>query len=326
MTPSAARVRGVASYVPERVLSNADLERMVDTNDEWIRERSGIRERRIAAPDETVASMAAAATERLLRDEDVSPAEVDVIVFSTSSWDQLLPSSAASLQALIGAPNAAVFDLSAACSGWLYALAVANGLVGTGQARTVLVVGADRMSSIVNYEDRATCVLFGDAAGASLVTAAEGSDSRILSTYMKSDGTLAKLLHRPGPFPPTAKAVANGEYFVHMVGREVFKHAVRMMADACQQALDRAGLTIDDVDLLVPHQANSRIIEATAKHAGIAMDQVFVNVDRYGNTSSATIPVALDEAVRGGKLKPGMVVLLAAFGAGFTWGSVALRW
>lgn len=326
MNVPATRMDGVATYVPETVLTNADFERMVDTSDEWIRERTGITERHIAGPGETLASMSSAAVCRLLREQGVDPLSLDAIIVGTASWDRLLPSTACDIQAQIGARNAAGFDVSAACSGFLYGLSIADAMVAAGRADTVLVVGAERLSSITDYGDRATCILFGDAAGATLVRRANGDGHGILSTFLKSDGTLAELLYRPGRFPVTVEQLERGDYFLRMAGREVFKAAVRSMAEACDAALARAGLTAEQVDLLIPHQANIRIIESTAKHSGIPMDRVFVNIDRYGNTSAASIPLALDEAVRSGRLTPGMTVLMVAFGGGFTWASALVRW
>jgi 3-oxoacyl-[acyl-carrier-protein] synthase-3 len=262
------------------------------------------------------------------REHGLTPLDLDAIVYATASPDRLLPSQACDLQAILGAKNAAAFDVGAACSGFLYALNVAEGLVAADQARRVLVVAAEKLSRIMDWQDRATAVLFGDGAGATIVQPASGSRG-ILSTYMKSDGTLAELLYRPGGgalHPPDEALLADRSYFIHMAGREVYKAAVLSMADACDQALQRACLTGKDVDLLIPHQANIRIIESTAKHAGMPMDKVFVNVDRYGNTSAASIGIALDEAVRTGRVQPGMTILLVAFGAGFTWASMVLKW
>jgi 3-oxoacyl-[acyl-carrier-protein] synthase-3 len=264
----------------------------------------------------------------VLREHGLTPLDLDAIVYATASPDRLLPSQACDLQSILGAKNAAAFDVGAACSGFLYAINVAEGLVAADQARRVLVVAAERLSKIMDWTDRATAVLFGDGAGATIVQPATGKRG-ILSTYMKSDGTLAELLYRPGGGalqPPDAAMLAERSYYIHMAGREVYKAAVLSMADACDHALQRAGLTAGDVDLLIPHQANIRIIESTAKHAGLPMDKVFVNVDRYGNTSAASIGIALDEAARTGRLQPGMTILLVAFGAGFTWAAMAVRW
>jgi 3-oxoacyl-[acyl-carrier-protein] synthase-3 len=320
---------GTGRYVPSKVLTNADLERLVDTSDEWIRERTGIRERRIAEPHETVAYMSKCAADQVLAVAGIGPEDLDAIVMGTATPDRLLPSSACDLQALLGATNAAAFDVSAACSGFLYGLSVAEGMVASGMAKHVLVLGAERLSTITDYQDRATCILFGDGAGATLVRPASDGKRGLLSGYLKTDGRLAELLYRPGGggvHPPDERLIAERGYFIKMAGREVFKAAVRSMADACEQALQRAGLTAQDVDLLIPHQANIRIIEATAKHAGVPMDKVYVNIDRYGNTSAASIPIALDEGVRTGRIVEGTTVLMAAFGGGFTWGAMVVRW
>jgi len=323
-----AELLGTGSYTPPRVVTNDDFSKMLDTSDEWIRERTGIRERHIATDAETNALMGKAAADVVLGEHGLTPLDLDAIVYATASPDRLLPSQACDLQAILGAKNAAAFDVGAACSGFLYAINVAEGLVAAGQARRVLVVAAEKLSKIMDWTDRATAVLFGDGAGATIVQPATG-DRGILSNYMKSDGTLAELLYRPGGgalHPPDEAMLAERSYYIHMAGREVYKAAVLSMADACDQALQRAGLTGADVDLLIPHQANIRIIESTAKHAGLPMDKVFVNVDRYGNTSAASIGIALDEAVRTGRVRPGMTILLVAFGAGFTWASMAVRW
>jgi 3-oxoacyl-[acyl-carrier-protein] synthase-3 len=257
----------------------------------------------------------------------VNASEIDVIVLSTATPDRLLPSTAVDLQAELGAGRASAFDISAACSGWLYALTVGEGLIMNGTAETVLVVGAEKMSSIVDWTDRATCVLFGDGAGATVLKRSKGGKG-ILSAFMRSDGQLADLLYRPhggASVPFSEQVLSDRSHYVKMAGREVFKHAVRSMAEAADRALDAAKLTGSDIDLLIPHQANVRIIEATAKHANVPMEKVFVNVDRYGNTSSASIPIALDEAIESGRVREGSTVLMVAFGAGFTWASMVVR-
>lgn len=320
---------GSGRAVPEKVLTNADLERMVDTSDQWIRDRTGIRERRIASDDETLARMAQCACTQVLEDAQVDVLEIDSIIFGTASPDRLLPSQACDLQAALGADNAAAFDVTAACSGFLYGLAVAEGLVAAGTATNVLVVGGDRLSRITDYTDRATCILFGDGVGATLVRPARNGDRGILSTYIKTDGRLGELLWRPGGgaiHPPSEEMLADRSYFLRMAGREVFKHAVRSMADACDHALIQAGLTTDDVDVLIPHQANLRIIESLTKHAGIPLEKTYINIDRYGNTSAASIPIALDECVREGRIKPGSNILMVAFGGGLTWAATMVRW
>jgi 3-oxoacyl-[acyl-carrier-protein] synthase III len=299
----------------------------IETSHEWIVERTGISERRIARDGESTCSMAADAARKAMERAGVGAGELDTIILSTATPDRLLPATAVDVQAALGASRAAAFDLSAACSGWLYGLTVGEGMLMTGAAKTVLVVGAEKMSAIVDWQDRATCVLFGDGAGAAVLKRSREGKG-ILSSFLRSDGTLAELLYRPhgGATTPLSEAVlAERSHYVKMAGREVFKHAVRMMADAADRALDGARLTGADVDLMIPHQANVRIIEATAKHANIPMSKVFVNVDRYGNTSSASIPIALDEAIEAGRIKDGSTVLLCAFGAGFTWGSMVVR-
>lgn len=315
-------------WLPERVLTNAELERMVDTSDAWITERTGIKERRIAPPEIGAAEMGAQAAKIAMCRAGIHAGEIDVIVVATATPDRLLPATACDLQALLGATNAAAFDVSAACTGFIYALTVAEGLLAAGRGEIALVISTEKMSGIVDWTDRATCVLFGDGAGAAVVRKST-NDRGILSSFIRSDGTLAELLWRPagGVKVPVDYAVLDEKaHLIKMAGREVFKAAVRSMAEAADQALLRAGLTGEDIDLLIPHQANMRIIEATARYANIPMEKVYVNVERYGNMSSATIAVALDEAIEEGRLKPGSKVLMVAFGAGFTWGSLVLRW
>jgi 3-oxoacyl-[acyl-carrier-protein] synthase-3 len=324
-----AEVASVGVAVPPHVLTNADLTRTLDTSDEWIVERTGIRERHIAGPEQPVAMLAREASEQAMTAAGVAPAQIGAIVLATATPDRLLPSTACDLQALLGAENAAAFDIGAACPGYVYALTVAEGLIASGQSDTVLVVGAEKLSTITDFQDRSTAILFGDGAGASVVRPASTPGRGILSTVINSDRRLAPLVYRPGggsADPISEKVVCERSHYMKMAGREVFKAAVLAMSDACDQALRRAGMSADQVDLLVPHQANLRIIEATAKHAGMPMSKVMVNLDRYGNTSSASIPLALEQAQREGRIGPGSVVLLVAFGAGFTWGSTVIRW
>jgi 3-oxoacyl-[acyl-carrier-protein] synthase-3 len=319
---------GTGSYTPRRVVTNDEFSKVLDTSDQWIRERTGIRERRVAGPDESNACMAKAAADQVLRDTGLTALDLQAIVVATCSPDRLLPSQACDVQALLGARNAAAFDVGAACTGFMYALNVAEGLVVTGQASNVMVIASEKLTTITDWSDRTTAVLFGDGAGATLVRPTSGGRG-ILASYMRSDGSLAELLYRPGggaAHPPDEALLKDHSYFIKMAGREVFKAAVLSMADACDKVLERAHLTPEQVDLLIPHQANIRIIEATAKHAGIPMDKVFVNVDRYGNTSAASVAIALDEAARTGRLQPGMKVMLVAFGAGFTWASMVVQW
>ncbi len=319
---------GLGTYVPTPVLTNADFERMLDTSDTWIRERTGILERHIAGPGDTTSGMGSEAGRRALAEAGLAPEQLDLIVAATATPDRLLPATACDIQATLGAKNAAAFDVTAACPGWIFGLVVAEAMIASGQAERALVVGTERLSAITDYTDRATAVLFGDAAGAAVLVRAQ-DERGVLSSYLKSDGTLAELLYRPGggaAHPPSEALLKDHSYYLKMAGREVFKAAVRAMADAAACALARAGLTGDQVDLLVPHQANIRIIQATAEHAHIPEERVYVNVDRYGNTSSASIPLALDEARASGRLKAGMTVLLVTFGAGFTWGAMVVRW
>jgi 3-oxoacyl-[acyl-carrier-protein] synthase III len=323
-----AVMAGTGRSAPEHVMHNEDFAAIgIETSHEWIVERTGIHSRHIARNGETTSSMAADASRKAMERAGVHAGDIDAIVLSTATSDRLLPSTAVDLQAQLGASRAAAFDIDAACSGWLYGLTVAEGMIAAGTAETVLVVGSEKMSSIVDWKDRATCVLFGDGAGATVLRRARGGKG-ILSTYMRSDGTLAELLYRPsgGASNPFCEEVLNDRsHYVKMAGREVFKHAVRSMSDAADRALDGAKLTGSDIDLLIPHQANVRIIEATAKHANIAMEKVYVNVDRFGNTSSASIPIALDEALESGRIGDGSNVLMVAFGAGFTWASMVVR-
>jgi len=324
-----AEVASVGVAVPSRVVTNHDLSQVLDTSDQWIVERTGIRERHIAGPEQTVAMLSQEAAGHAMAAAGVTAAELDTIVCATVSPDRLLPSTACDLQALLGAENAAAFDIGAACPGYIYGLTVAEGLIASGQSETVLVVGAEKLSTITDFQDRSTAILFGDGAGASIVRRSSTPGRGILSTFIKSDGRLAPLLYRPGggsADPISEKVVCERSHYMKMAGREVFKAAVLAMANACDEALSRAGMTADQVDLLIPHQANLRIIEATAKHAGLPMSKVMVNVDRYGNTSSASIPLALAQALAEGRVGPGSVLLLVAFGAGFTWGSAVIRW
>ena len=323
-----AAVMATGRGIPDHVMTNYDFASIgVETSHEWIVERSGIVERHVAKEGDSTCSMAATAARQAMARADVHPGQLDAIILSTASPDRLLPATAVDVQAVLGASRAAAFDIGAACSGWLYGMTVAEGLIATGVAETILVVGSEKMSAIVDWKDRATCVLFGDGAGAAILQRSR-TGKGILSAYMRSDGQLADLLYRPAggaTIPMSAQVLDERTHLVRMAGREVFKHAVRSMSDAADRALDGARLTGADIDLLIPHQANIRIIEATAKHSNIPMDKVYVNVDRYGNTSSASIPIAIDEAIEKGLIKEGTTVLLVAFGAGFTWASMVIR-
>jgi 3-oxoacyl-[acyl-carrier-protein] synthase-3 len=323
-----AAITGCGMYVPERVLTNADLERMVDTSDEWIRVRTGIVERRVAGPSEHTSVIATRAAERALAAAGVSRSAVDLVVLATCTPDRPFPASACTVQAKLGLSNAAAFDLGAACSGFVYGLSVATSMIRGGLHRTVLLIGADVFTHLINWHDRNTCVLFGDGAGAVVLQATE-QPLGLLSARLGSwgDGEHLMAAEAGGTrMPATAETIMQGKQYVYMNGREIFKHAVRQMGDSAQQALADVRLSTDEVKLVIPHQANLRIIEATAKRLEVPMDRVFVNVDRYGNTSAGTIPIALCEAVDQGRLDPGDIVLLTAFGGGLTWGSAVVRW
>jgi 3-oxoacyl-[acyl-carrier-protein] synthase-3 len=318
---------GTGSYVPDRVLTNRDLEAMVDTSDEWITTRTGIRERRIAAEDQPASALASEAARRALDDAGIPPAELDLIIVGTVTGDRIFPSTGCRVQDLLGARGAYAFDIAAACSGFLYGLSIAEVQVASGAADTVLVIGVETLSRITNWTDRNTCVLFGDAAGA-VVLRSTGREGGILSTRLHSDGSLVHLLEMPGGGslrPPSHETVDERLHTLRMSGNEVFKHAVRAMGSVAAEALEAAGYGPGDLSLLVPHQANIRIIEATAKRLGLPMEKVYVNIDRYGNTSSASVPLALDEARRTGRIRPGDLVEMVAFGGGFTWAASVVR-
>lgn len=323
-----ARITGTGSYVPEKVLTNLDLEKIIDTNDEWIRSRTGICERHIAADDENTSDLATRAAERALEMAGVAANEIELIVVGTITGDYPWPATACIVQSNLGAMNAGAFDVSAACSGFLYALSCAVDRIEAGRCKKALVIGAEILTRIIDWEDRNTCVLFGDAAGAVVLEAREG-DRGILSTHLHADGTQLELLYQPGFGTrnlPNVESLEKKDYFLQMQGNEVFKVAVRSMADVARIALEANNMSVADIDLFIPHQANIRILEATAKRIGLHDDQVYINVDRFGNTSGATIPLALDEANRAGRIKEGDILLFDAFGGGFTWASTLLRW
>jgi 3-oxoacyl-[acyl-carrier-protein] synthase-3 len=325
---SSVSIIGTGSYVPEKVLTNADLEKMVDTTDEWILTRSGIRERHIARADEATSDMAAEASRRALAQAGVTAEEVDLIIVATITPDMVMPNTACLVQNLIGAKKATCFDLEAACSGFLYAVHVATQFIKAGAAKTALVIGAEKLSTVTDWEDRTTCVLFGDGAGAVVLRGCD-SNQGILATVTGSDGSLADLLKIPAGGsrnPATVETIQKRQHYMQMAGKEVFKNAVRNMGDAVRDALEKSGLTVDDVALVVPHQANMRIVEAIRERLGVMPEKFYINLDRMGNTSAASIPVALDEAVRTGRVKKGDVIVTVAFGGGFTWGATVMRW
>ena len=328
MTIPRAKIIGTGSAVPDRVLTNHDLEQMVETSDDWITVRTGIKERRVAAEGEYTSTFATCAARQALEMARVDPAELDLIICGTVTPDFPFASTACIIQNNLGASRSAAFDISAACSGFLYGLSIADKFIKTGAATKVLVIGVEVLSRIVDWTDRNTCCLFGDGAGA-VVLSAENGPTGILSSHIYSDGGYWELLHQPGPgnrYSASQQLLDSGQVFIKMQGNEVFKLAVRAMEDAAQAALSANGYTIADLDYLIPHQANRRIIDAIGKRLGLDRDKVFVNVDRYGNTSAASIPIALDEANRAGALKRDALVLLDAFGGGLTWAAVLMRW
>ena len=319
-----ARIAGTGSYLPENIVTNHDLEQRVDTSDQWIRERTGIEQRHIARDGETTVDLAEKAARRALEAAGVAASEIDLIVFATSTPDKIFPSSACILQARLGIRGCPAFDIQAVCSGFVYALSVADKFIRTGSSRKALVVGAEVFSRIINWDDRATCVLFGDGAGAVVLEANE--ETGILSTHIHADGQYEDLLHVPCGIADDFERVKAGEAFVEMKGNEVFKVAVNTLGKIVDETLDANGMQKSDVDWLVPHQANLRIIAATAKKLKLPMDRVVVTVNKHGNTSAASIPLALDTAVRDGRIQRNEVLLLEAFGGGFTWGSALIRY
>ena len=322
-----ARITGTGSYASARVLTNADLERMVATSDEWIQDRTGIRERRLAAAGEACSDLAVQAGKRALTAAGLAATDLDMILLATCTGDYPLPATACLVQHQLGATRAAACDISAACCGFVYALSMADAYVKTGM-RHVLVIGSEVMSAITDWTDRNTCVLFGDGAGAVVVSASDG-DRGILSTHLRSDGALCELIMVPGGgsrTPPSEKVIAERQQYIKMRGNETFKVAVRTLEEVARETLAVNGLRIEDLDLYVPHQANIRILRAVTERLGLPIEKVMLNVDRYGNTSAASIPIALDEAVREGRVKDGSLVMLGAFGAGLTWASAMIRW
>ena len=320
-----ARIAGTGSYLPEKLLTNDDLAKQVDTSDEWIRSRTGIRERHIAAEGETTSDLGYHAAVRALEAAGVDASEIDMIVVGTTTPDLIFPSTACLIQARLGANGCAAMDVNAACSGFVYALSVADKFIRSGDVKTALVIGAETLSRIVDWTERTTCVLFGDGAGAVVLKA--DADTGILSTHLHADGNKRDLLCCPvGVSAGFDNSLPNAGVRITMAGNEVFKHAVKALDSVVDEALEANGLDKGDLDWLIPHQANLRIIEATAKRLDMPMERVIVTVDRHGNTSSGSVPLALDEAVRAGKIRRGQLVLLEAFGGGFTWGSALLRY
>jgi 3-oxoacyl-[acyl-carrier-protein] synthase-3 len=323
-----AHVTGWGRYVPSQVLTNADLERMVDTNDEWITARTGIRERRVAAADETTASMAAVASLRAIHTAGIDPDEIDLILLATLTPDYWMPSTAALVKEAIGNTRAAAMDVAAACSGFVYGFATAQAWIESGLAKHVLVIGAELLTRFLDYTDRGTCILFGDGAGAAVLSASEepGGSLAIELTTEPQGAYMIWLPAGGAKSPPSAETIARGEHFIRMEGKETYRFATRTLASTALESVRKAGLEPDDISLFIPHQANIRIIEAVAKGLNLPMDKMFVNLDRYGNTSAASVPIAMAEAVNEGRVKVGDNITIVAFGAGFTSGAVTIEW
>jgi len=319
-----SRIMATGSYLPERVMSNADLEALVDTSDEWIRERTGIRQRHIVADDESTCDLAERAARAALETAGVDPSELDLIIVGTTTPDKIYPATACCLQARLGANGCTAFDVQAVCTGFIYALGIADKFIHAGGVKRALVVGADTHSRLLDWSDRQTCILFGDGGGAAVIGASE--EPGIFSTHLHADGSYEDLLYVDGGVPRGAGVIAEGNAYTKMRGNEVFKVAVRTLRRIVAEALEANGMTSSDIDWLIPHQANIRIIEATARKLDIPWDRVVVTVAEHGNTSAASVPLALDVAVRDGRVKRGDVVLLEAFGGGFTWGSALIRY
>ena len=327
--PSNVRIAGTGSYLPEKILTNAELEILVETSDDWITSRTGIKERRIAAEGELTSHLAAKAAEKALEQAGIEAADVELIIVATITPDTLTPATACYVQQHLGALKSVAFDVSAACSGFLYALELARHSVGAGAFKNAVIIGAEKLSAFVNWKDRNTCVLFGDGAGAAVLVPSENGDGRILSSHLGTDGAQAELLNIPGggaACPITLENADQNLAVLSMQGREVFKHAVNAMRRASEQAIESAGLTAADISLVIPHQANIRIIDAVVERIDIDPKDVFINVDKYGNTSAAAVAIALDEANRQGRINSGDKILLVAFGAGLTWASAVIEW
>lgn len=333
MSPQPDGIRGVTitgtgRHLPERVLSNHDLEQMVETSDEWIVERTGIRERRIVAPNEAASDLAVLAAQRALDMAKLDVADVQQIIVATTTPDRFLPSCACTVQQKLGAKRAAAYDMFAACTGFIYGLGLARGLIGSGVASNVLLIGVEALSRIMDYTDRTTCVLFGDGAGAAMLQPCEPGDG-ILAVDMHSDGELGDVLEVPAGgsrLPATEETVHERQHFVRMRGQKLYPYAVRTMEDSMRRVLEDCGMGPEDLDLVIPHQANQRIIDSVRERLGVPEDKVVSNIGRYGNTSSASIPISLDEAVRAGRVKPGDKLGFVAFGGGATWGATLMRW
>lgn len=324
------RIAGTGRYVPERILSNKDLEDMVDTSDEWIIQRTGIRERHIAAENESTSDLALQAAQSAMEEAGLDPLDLDAVILATLTPDTYCPAGACYVQKLLGAENACSFDLSAACTGFVYGITVGSSLVRSGVHKNVVVIGAETLSRFIDYTDRNTCILFGDGAGAAVLSRAEeGSESRLVDHYLRSDGGGTDLIIMPGGGsrqPASADTVDGKKHFLSMQGSDVFKFATRSMQVLIETAIERNDISISDLDLVVPHQVNSRIIETVLRKIDLPEEKIYLNLQRYGNTSAASVPMALHEAVEEGRIEKGSLVLLVAFGAGLTWGYNLVRW
>ncbi len=323
-----AGILGTGSYAPEKILTNADLEKMVDTNDEWIRTRTGIETRHIAAKNQTTSDLCIEAAKKAMDMAHVTADDIDFIIVATASPDYIVPSTACMVQDKLGCTHAGAMDISAGCSGYIYATALASNLVKAGMYNKILIVGAEILSRLVNWKDRSTCILFGDGAGAAVIGEVEKGYG-LLASDLGADGSLGKILNIPASGvaePVTHRAIDSGRIYIHMEGPEVFKAAVRHMGATTLKTLEMAGITKEDIDMFIAHQANNRIIQAIAKRLGLSADHMYVNVNRYGNTSAASVGIALDEVVRAGKIKHGDHVVLTGFGAGLTWGCDVMKW
>ncbi|OHB45688.1 MAG: 3-oxoacyl-ACP synthase [Planctomycetes bacterium RIFOXYB12_FULL_42_10] len=323
-----ASITGIGSYLPNKVLTNYDLEKMVDTSNDWIIQRTGIKERRIVENGVTTSDLATQASLRAMEDAGVSPKDLDMIITSTITPDHIFPSTSCYIQQKIGATRACAFDILAACAGFIYAMSIGQNFINSGAMKTVLVVGAECLSKITDYTDRATCVLFGDGAGAVIIQR-NPVKHEILSSSLAADGSEADVLIMPGGGarnPASLESIQQRLHYIQFKGKEVFKLAINNITNLILETTKENGLTLDDIDLIIPHQSNLRIIEATMEKLGLPMEKAFVNIDKYGNTSSASVPIAIDEARKDGRLRKGNIVMLVAFGGGLTWGSSLIRW
>ena len=327
--PKNIKIAGLGSYLPEKILTNADLEKMVDTNDKWITERTGIKERRIAREDQASSDLAVEAAKIALKKASLAPEEIDLILIATITPDMFFPSTACVVQDKLGATNAAALDISAACSGFIYGLVICHSLICQGKYKKVLLIAAETLSKITDWEDRATCVLLGDGAGAAVLTPSDSPKEGLLASALGAIGSAGELLYIPAGGsrnPATHETVDKKMHYLKMQGNELFKIAVKSLVEAAKIVMQKAKVKPEDIDLFFPHQANIRIINASATRIGIPMEKVYINIDKYGNTSAASIPIALDEALRTGRIKKGDLILLDAFGGGLTWGACLLRW